>query len=358
MKGFFNTFLQLIQRKLDPNNYDYYDPKWANDPIFSTLAGDDKHFTFLDKPNKFTKKEAKLGDNINAALEKIFGFTGLFMLRTGLLSFSLDTDGNYKCHNLIPKTSDSVKIFRAQKITALNILDAEIGGKNYPVGSYGKDMFDSSENRISKLLAILLTGYRVSLELVDEQGRDLNTFLFIKNRPNFQYHEKRFVNFDPNEANRDDIDAMVRAFVKGGLYRKIPKVELFYDSCEILIENLYKKVIKMVELKKFIPIPGRSYEDSIQMLMDEIRKGITGPRGYIRYKINDLIKHQIAGDIVIQFPFQYPPEQKIAYWSYQFSLDPNFDVDIYDNPKVHRFGDARSFINEYYEYVKEIEDVE
>lgn len=340
LKGFFNTFLQLIQRKLDPNNYDYYDPKWANDPIFSALTGDDKHFTFLDKPNKFTEKEAKLANSINAALMKIFGFTGLFMLRTGLLTFSIDSDENYKYNNLIPKIKDLVRIFRNQKITGLNIMDAEIGGKNFPHGSYGADMFNSPDNRIQKLISCLLSGYRVSLELIDDQGKNLGKFFFVKNKPTFQYHEKRFVNFDPYEANRDDIDAMVSAFVKG-LYGKITKVELFYDSCEIIIENLYKKVDWKIDHNVLEMIPGLTLEETEQKLKYTIRSGIwtlrCGPKSP-RARIESLIKDHVAGQVEINIRYNEPGTgyPKVKLFTFQLYLD--IDIDIYDNPRVHRFG--------------------
>lgn len=37
------------------------------------------------------------------------------------------------------------------------------------------------------------------------------------------------------------------------------------------------------------------------------------------------------------------------------SLDPNCDLEIYDNPKVHKFGDARTFKDEYQKYVDMVE---
>jgi len=127
-----------------------------------------------------------------------------------------------------------------------------------------------------------------SLELIDDQGKDLGKFFFIKNKPNFQNHEKILVNFDPNEANRYDIDVMIGAFIEGK-YRKIPKVELFYDSCEILIDNLYKKVDLAIEHDMLETIPGLTLEETKQRIKYQIRTSITGPRDRIREKIEDLI---------------------------------------------------------------------
>ena len=80
-KGFYNTFLELFQSNLDH-------------PLFVEFK-DDLQGQFFTQQDGFSEHDKRLMGVMDSVLNKVFGYVGLLLLKTGIMSFTKDSN-NYE----------------------------------------------------------------------------------------------------------------------------------------------------------------------------------------------------------------------------------------------------------------------
>ncbi len=190
-----------------------------------------------DEKTFISKEEAEKVDRINDALERIFGFTGLFLLKAGLLTFSKDGK-NYVCHNVVPNWEQLQDIFRAASLK-LRERGRRKEGRAW-------DLFWKKDLLESNLLSFLLNGYR---EIITYKENGINKEIAHLRLPNFAFLNGLF----------DGVDRAVP-------YTIVDKFRAeFYgpysmNRQELVMERLFKSgneamkvVLKLIEGKKYSP---------------------------------------------------------------------------------------------------------
>lgn len=227
VKKFYNTFLKQIKATKYGEGDPVFDKLFVMDPISDE-----------DKKVFISKEEAEKVDRINDALEKIFGFTGLFLLKAGLLTFSKDGK-NYICHNVVPNWDQLQDIFRASS------LKLREGGSRQSWGDV-QELFNDKPKIEANLLSFLLNGYR---EIITYKENGVNKEIAHVRLPNFAFLNGLY----------DGVDRAIP-------YTIVDKFRAdFYESYsidnqEVLMERFFKSgnevmkvVLKLIEGQKYSP---------------------------------------------------------------------------------------------------------
>lgn len=224
IKKFYNTFLKQIKATKYGEGDEVFDKLFEMDPI-------------SDEGEKIfeSKEEAEKVDRINDALEKIFGFTGLFLLKAGLLTFSKDGN-NYICHNVVPNWEQLQNIFWAASLRLRE------GGSRR--GGDVKTPFKDKTRIETNLLSFLLNGYR---EVITYKENGINKEIAHVRLPNFAFLNGLYDGVD--RAIPYTIVAKFKAefYEPDSINRQQVKMERFFDSGN----KIMKVVLEKIEGKKY-----------------------------------------------------------------------------------------------------------
>lgn len=286
-KKFYSKFLEKITQNM---------PDFAEE---CGLVGDYASFEETDYFKKDSKDEEILR-KLDAALDKLIGFTGLLMLKTGLLTIS-EKDDVYKCENNVPDWESLGKILRNQKILsqAYGNPDRDFYGKN-TLEEYLGFRRNLYYGRFHTYLCLLLTEYRESITFTTNDGDE--TRVFLNNYPNYDLHENIFtgIDFEQDILTIKDNSQMARLLLDNKLLQQIvwtkeereerlkeQRMEMFFESGNCATRLLYKLVNPNTNLKNDMMNTISTFMATIK----ETRKirGEEKPQDTIRRQLESLI---------------------------------------------------------------------
>lgn len=173
-------------------------------------------------------------------MERIFGFTGLFLLKAGLLTFETFESVNgreYICHNVVPNWEQLQDIFRAAS------LKLREGGSKHKWGDI-QDLFKVRME--TNLLSFLLNGYR---EIITYKENGINKEIAYVCLPNFEFLNGLYDGVD-RAIPYTIVDKFKADFYKPySINRQEVEMERFFESGN----EVMKVVLKLIEGKKYSP---------------------------------------------------------------------------------------------------------
>jgi len=178
-KVFYNTFLKAIQS---------HRGLYEGDPVFETILDETLFDDPINPPGDYNspipnENEAILMKKIDAALDKLFGFSGHLLLQIGLMVFEKVGD-TYEICRPIPRRNDLLKIFQTRRISYLGTPLSDL--TDY---SYSDSYFQRNTLRLI-MSRLLFLGRRKVLRL------DSGEIFIIKSQPSYELHSKIFSNID------------------------------------------------------------------------------------------------------------------------------------------------------------------
>ncbi len=283
-KKFYSKFLEKITQNM---------------PDFAEVYGLVGEYASFEDTTYFKKdsKDEEILRKLDAALDKLMGFSGLLMLKTGLLTIS-EMNGVYKCENNVPDWESLNKILRNQKILAQSYgqSDRDFYGKSTLWTFFRLKDSGAYSGRFYVYLSLFLTGSRESITFKSEDGDEAKVVL--DNYPDYDLHRNIFagIDFSRDILTIKDNLQMVRLLLDNKLLDfakwttekrnelvKEQLMEMFFESGNYATKLLFKLV-------------GSSEDDLIKPRKDGIMEAISTSMAtlhkdrVINYKAEDSVR--------------------------------------------------------------------
>ena len=227
---------------------------------------------FKDDSKSFYRVDGALLTKLKKAMTIMFGFAGIYMLKTGQLVI----DSDYKASNPILNHEQMLEIYEHQKITDLSYKRTRRGyyGENSISKTFYISKGGSYRGRFYTFLGAWTTGIREVIPLLD--SRDPYSLEFLPDTDVISNINEGDLKLDLAKLTQRQKKQIVTGILDRGLVKylsltteeimkrtKEENKEIFFESCNLAVKELYK-LIPDQGLKGFIK------EDIIEQIANDV----------------------------------------------------------------------------------------